>query len=111
MLAQILSFVILKSALKVQHCVFPILPKHKHEFKLGGKLLADSSSYVFTPVRVPPSLLKGFANPCYDKPTSLSSDSGRKPTRKHGKSEIKGKFFKNDKRTKYGNFRGSPKMF
>ena len=65
-----------------------------NELKSGGKLSADSSSYVFTPVRVPPSLFKGFPNPCCNERPSLSSASSREPAWKHGKSEIKGNLTK-----------------
>ena len=119
----------------MQHCPFPIQQKQyyhnwhkslvkgtittaynttvnwKNELKFGGKLSADSSSYIFTPVRAPPSLFKGFPNPCCNERPSLSSASGREPAWKHGKSEIKGKFNKNDKRSKCGNFRGLSTMY
>ena len=79
----------------------------ENEFKFGGGF---STYSLWPPFLRPVSVLGDFPRTCY-KLTSLSSASDRGLTWNHGKSEIKGRFYKNDERSKSGNFRGSSLMY
>ena len=63
------------------------------------------------PFGIPRLCCKGFYDPCYNKPTFLSSASDLEPIWKRRKSEFKGQFCKNHERSKCKSFRGSSWMY